>query len=143
MGCPVGIGPEIILKFFAASPRSGRSRFVVLGDLGVLRKTAAQLAPGVDVESWQPGTEVPEGVVPVLELSHLEPGRLQWGQPDLDTGRAMARYIEEAVRLIRQGTLAGMVTCPITKTALNRAGLSGVVGAGARLHVSCFPLLQQ
>lgn len=122
MGCPVGIGPEIILKYFAASRREGGGRFVVLGDSGVLRATATHLDLEVEVASWSPGTAVPAGVVPVLALSHLEPDRLRWGQPDRETGQAMARYIEEAVRLIRQGTLAGMVTCPIAKTALNRAG---------------------
>ena len=122
MGCPVGIGPEIILKFYLDFPRPAGSRFVVLGDIGVLRATAELLGLTVAMVPWQPGAEAPAGTVPVLELSHLAADRLQWGQPGLDTGRAMGRYIEEAVRLIRQGTLAGMVTCPITKTALNRAG---------------------
>ena len=122
MGCPVGIGPEIILRLFADPGRSGDGRFVVLGDRGVLEATRTLLGLDVEVVSWQPGSAVPAGAVPVLELSHLEPGRLRWGQPDRETGLAMARYIEEAVRLIRQGRLAGMVTCPITKTALNRAG---------------------
>ncbi len=122
MGCPVGIGPEIILRFFAAPfSRPGR-RFVVLGDMGVLRRTAGFLGLQVPLVTWRPGDAVPGEVMPVLEVSHLDPERLHWGRPDSDTGRAMGRYIEEAVGLIRTGTLAGMVTCPITKTALNRAG---------------------
>ncbi len=122
MGCPVGIGPEIILRFFASAPQSGNSRFVVLGDPGVLRRTAALLGLAVEVVDWHPGTLVPEAAVPVLPLSRLDVTGLRWGRPDDETGRAMAGYIEEAVRLVRAGDLAGMVTCPITKTALNRAG---------------------
>jgi len=47
---------------------------------------------------------------------------LAWGRPDALTGRAMAGYIEAAVRLTRQGVLAGIVTCPITKKGLQLAG---------------------
>ncbi|MFP7755968.1 4-hydroxythreonine-4-phosphate dehydrogenase PdxA [Thermodesulfobacteriota bacterium B35] len=122
MGCPVGIGPEIILRFFAGRPSFSDHRFVVLGDMGVLRRTAGLLGLQVPLVAWRPGEAVPGGVMPVLDVSHLDPERLRWGRPDSDTGRAMGRCIEEAVRLILAGTLAGMVTCPITKTALNRAG---------------------
>lgn len=46
------------------------------------------------------------------------------GSPNRQTGRAMARYIEETVRLIGEGGLSGMVTCPIAKSALKAAGYS-------------------
>jgi len=47
---------------------------------------------------------------------------MQWGKPDIRTGKAMAGYIEEGVRLVQDGTLSAMVTCPITKSALKLAG---------------------
>jgi 4-hydroxythreonine-4-phosphate dehydrogenase len=120
MGCPVGVGPEIALRF----PATGQDRAftpVVLGDLGVLRRTAQLLGVTAPVVAWQPGAPVLPGVINVYSLSDLGPG-LRWGQPDAETGRAMARYIEEAVRLIQAGDLAAMVTCPITKSALKMAG---------------------
>ncbi|MEN8143257.1 MAG: 4-hydroxythreonine-4-phosphate dehydrogenase PdxA, partial [Thermodesulfobacteriota bacterium] len=64
---------------------------------------------------------VARGAVNVMPLSNL--GReLRWGEPDVETGRAMAGYIEKAVRLADQGVVAGIVTCPITKLALAMAG---------------------
>lgn len=123
MGCPVGIGPEIILKFFQQLPPSVEQRPVVLGDLGVLRRCARRFAPDLAPVSWAPGAAPPPAAaVPVLELSQLDPETLHWGEPTAETGRAMGCYIEEAVRLTRQGTLSGITTCPITKTALQMGG---------------------
>ncbi|MEW6594844.1 MAG: 4-hydroxythreonine-4-phosphate dehydrogenase PdxA [Thermodesulfobacteriota bacterium] len=122
MGCPVGVGPEILLRFLAGDSTHAFTP-VVLGDLGVLHRTAQLLGMETPVVAWQPGTPVQPGAVNVHSLSDLGSG-LRWGQPDAGTGRAMARYIEEAVRLIAAGELAAMVTCPIAKSALKMAGYS-------------------
>ena len=121
MGCPVGIGPEIIIRFYQQMTGFQAYRPVVIGDLGVLNRCAAELAVDLDIVRWQPGEPVRDRALHVLSLSDLGPN-LKWGHPDVATGRAMALYIEEAVRLIDDGTLAGMVTCPIAKSALNLAG---------------------
>jgi len=123
MGCPVGVGPEILLRYFAEAGDNACAA-VVLGDSGVLHRCAMQLGLEVGIVDWQPGQEVVPGVVPVLSLSNLAETECRWGQPNKQTGLAMANYIEEAVRLIGEGALAGMVTCPIAKSALKAAGYS-------------------
>ena len=121
MGCPVGIGPEIILRFLAqAGP--GLVRWpVVIGDKGVLRRCGAALGIGIPVVEWQPGAPCQPQALNVLSLSDLGEG-LRWGNPTPETGRAMGRYIEEAVRLVQGNQLAGLVTCPIGKAALKAGG---------------------
>jgi 4-hydroxythreonine-4-phosphate dehydrogenase len=47
---------------------------------------------------------------------------LYWGVPGKETGHAAVAYIMEAVRLIDQGELDAMVTCPIAKYAIRLAG---------------------
>lgn len=122
MGCPVGVGPEIILRFFAASVSNHAGPAVVLGDIGVLQRCARQLDIDISIEEWSPGQDVPLGGIAVLALSNLDENDCRWGSPNRQTGLAMARYIEEAVRLSSEGALAGMVTCPIAKSALKEAG---------------------
>jgi 4-hydroxythreonine-4-phosphate dehydrogenase len=121
MGCPVGIGPEIILRFLAQAGRRIALWPVVIGDLGVLRRSAATLEIPFRVVDWQPGALLEPQALNVLSLSDLGQG-LCWGKPTMETGRAMGRYIEEGVRLVRQGQLAGLVTCPIGKAALRAGG---------------------
>jgi len=122
MGCPVGIGPEIILKLFSSPLAANGYAPVVLGDIGVLRRAATALGHAPELAAWVPGDPIRPGTIPVCSLTSLAAENLQWGKPDAETGRAMARYIEEGVRLARSGILAGIVTCPITKKALNLAG---------------------
>lgn len=122
MGCPVGIGPEVILKFFSTVKEFPRYQPVVLGDLGVLQRCASKLHISLRFQPWQPGSTFSPGLVPVLELSTLPIADLSWGQPTPATGKAMALYIEEAVQLISHGIFAAMVTCPISKISLHQAG---------------------
>ncbi len=128
MGCPVGIGPEIILKFFALRSYSlAGFPTVVVADPAVLRWCGQQVGISMDITEWAPGDAIEPDVVPVLRPKHLIDlpiERLAWGEPDKNTGKAMACCIEEAVQLIGRGIFSGMVTCPITKKALKEAGYS-------------------
>lgn len=122
MGCPVGVGPEIILKYFQDRGRSKDIVPVVLGDINVLRRCSRELGCGQTCIPWSPGDPVPAEGIPVFSISTLDASALRWGRPDRDTGRAMADYIISAVRLIQAGILDGMATCPISKMALHEAG---------------------
>ncbi|MBU0674545.1 MAG: 4-hydroxythreonine-4-phosphate dehydrogenase PdxA [Proteobacteria bacterium] len=121
MGCPVGIGPEIIIRFHEDLDEDPEFLPVVIGDIGVLSRCAGELGSAIPIFPWQSGQLVRRNGVNVLPLSDLS-GSLRWGVPSRQTGLAMGRYIEEAVRLIGAGELAGMVTCPITKSSLYEAG---------------------
>lgn len=121
MGCPVGIGPEIVLRLHQALPVDPEFYPVVLGDLEVLARCREELRLDVDLLAWRPGEEPVAGAVNVLPLSGLGRG-LTWGRPTAATGQAMIAYIEEGVRLCQAGVLAGLVTCPIAKVALKMAG---------------------
>ncbi len=122
MGCPAGIGPEIILRYFAARPAGSQVFPIVIGDLGVLEKCRRQLGLAVRCASWAADTALPDDVLPVIASSALDPDALHWGQPNRDTAEAMVSSIKTAVGLIEQGVLDGMATCPISKAAMQSAG---------------------
>lgn len=122
MGCPAGIGPEIILRHFAKRSWPADIQPVVLGDIGILEKCAADLSLEADCRAWQPDRPVPESGIPVLEVSTLNTTEHSWGQPTAATATGMAQYILTAVKLLKNGTLDGMATCPISKSALQKAG---------------------
>ncbi len=122
MGCPVGIGPEIIHGFFQSHENTVNFQPLVLGDLARMKFVGSLLGIDKKVVSWLPGDNFTENTLPVLDLTALPENSLSWGQPDLSTGRAMAEYIIQGVELIQKDLLAGIVTCPITKSALNNAG---------------------
>ncbi|MEJ2689335.1 MAG: 4-hydroxythreonine-4-phosphate dehydrogenase PdxA [Deltaproteobacteria bacterium] len=125
MGCPSGVGPEIVLRLFEREQLAARvSPFVVLGDCGVLQRCAEELAIPCKIKAWNPGEGPSPRRLNVLACSALDLSDFAWGRPNLATGKAMARYIEEAVRLIGEGRLSAMATCPIGKKTLQQAGYS-------------------
>ena len=122
MGCPVGIGPEIILRYCAEAVLPDGIQPIIIGDLHVLLRLASELNIAASFVTWQPGALLPANKVPVVQASSLAVHDLTWGHPDGATGVAMAGYIETGVALVRQGILQGLTTCPISKLSLNDAG---------------------
>lgn len=122
MGCPAGIGPEIILRYFAGNEIPSDIQPVVLGDRKVLEKCSADLQLPGQCIPWLPGSPLPADGIPVVQLSALEMKDIDWGHPNKATGIAMAHYIENGVRLAQQGFIQGIATCPISKSSLNDAG---------------------
>lgn len=120
MGDAVGIGPEIIVKAFE---RGELADAVVIGDPAVLRRAGAPMTALIDAPADL--AEVPAGCLPVLCPAGLpaDLAALPWGVIDARAGGAAARCIEDAVRQVRQGRAAAIVTAPIHKEALAAAGV--------------------
>ncbi len=111
MGDPAGIGPEVVLKAVTSSKVKRLCRLAVLGDEMVLRYLARKMGIG-----W------PAADIRIINLSSLNPEEIRPGRPDSACGRAMMRYVEEAVLMAMDGDVDAMVTGPINKEAINRAG---------------------
>ncbi len=111
MGDPAGIGPEVVLKAVTSSKVKRLCRLAVLGDEVVLRYLARKM-----------GIEWPAADIRIINLSSLNPEEIRPGRPDSACGRAMMRYVEEAVLMAMDGDVDAMVTGPINKEAINRAG---------------------
>jgi 4-hydroxythreonine-4-phosphate dehydrogenase len=125
MGCPAGIGPEILVRLFAGETQwrpDPAWPTVVVGDLGILQQAAQVTKRQVRPTPWQPGHNITAGEMPVLQVDSPDLHDLKWGQPTEASGRAMARYIEQTVALLGSGQGSALITCPISKFSLQAAG---------------------
>ena len=125
MGDPCGIGPEIIVKALQQPDVSGSCVPFVIGDAAAM--TRALTVTGSDltlcsITDPSGAGAVPEGCIPLLELTKLTPDGLVYGDPTAASGDAAFRYICSAARFCLDGRAAAMVTAPISKGAMNRAG---------------------
>jgi 4-hydroxythreonine-4-phosphate dehydrogenase len=128
MGDAAGIGPESVVRAFAAGQAAGCA---VVADAKVLERAAALLPEPAPVRRLDgPGAlqglhALPAGIVPVLEPPGLPDGLagLPWGRVDARAGAAAARCVEHAVGLVRAGDAAALVTAPLHKEALAAAGV--------------------
>ncbi|OYT87296.1 MAG: 4-hydroxythreonine-4-phosphate dehydrogenase PdxA [Burkholderiales bacterium PBB6] len=146
MGDPCGIGPEIILKAWAAGECDDA---VVVGDPAVIQRAAEVLGLCVDMDvlaewpaAWPHQWVGSKAHLRVLAPAGLPSGlaALPWGQVHPDAGRAAAACIDVASALTLQGRAAAMVTAPIHKEALGAAGVpfpghTEMLQAAAAAHV--------
>jgi 4-hydroxythreonine-4-phosphate dehydrogenase len=120
MGDPAGIGPEIILRALAQEKVRRLARFLVFGNPRVLEETAERLSLEMPLaRAEEPAFADEPQVVAADRMGEapLLPGR--WSDR---TGRASLSYIFRAVEACKGGLADGMVTAPISKAAIHRAG---------------------
>jgi 4-hydroxythreonine-4-phosphate dehydrogenase len=122
MGEPAGIGGEIALQAWLRRAE-GVPPFYLIDDPGRLKRLAQTLGWPVDVRTIAEPSHVPAvfaeslPVVPIGGTPLAEPGK-----PDPADAKLVIRAIEAAVADVRAGRAAALVTNPINKDALYRAG---------------------
>jgi len=125
MGCPAGIGPEIIIKAFAANPEWLLSPpAAVIGDMNILKKASRALDIDIPLKSWVPGDPISDSAIHVITRTDLNAEDILWGKPNPVTGKASFEYVTEGIRLCLGKSLSGLVTGPISKLGLRLAGIS-------------------
>jgi 4-hydroxythreonine-4-phosphate dehydrogenase len=122
IGEPAGIGAEIIARAWSLRRERGLSPFYVVADPVFLAKRLARLGfdmPMTVVEPEEAATEF-DHALPVFDLGQPIEDRL--GELTETTAAPTVAAIETAIRHIRDGRAAGIVTAPIHKANLYAAG---------------------
>ncbi|MBI3973209.1 MAG: 4-hydroxythreonine-4-phosphate dehydrogenase PdxA [Chloroflexi bacterium] len=133
MGDPVGIGPEVVAKAVAAEEVRAACRPLVIGNAVILRRAAQQGRVALDVrEVSAPDEPVERGdeTGDVPRVAVLDPlgdqapplESLPLGNVSAAAGKASVEYVIHAIDLAMRRAAAGIVTAPINKEAINRAG---------------------
>jgi len=125
MGDPCAVGPEIIVKAWEHPGVVGRCTPLVVGDGRALERAVQACGSRLgiaEIAEPEEARTVPDGTMALLPLSHLPEEDLRYGRPTLAAGDAAYRYVCTAARLCLAGRVAAMVTAPINKEAMNRAG---------------------
>ena len=124
MGDAAGIGPEIILKAYAAGDLDCALP-VVVGDCSVLEYYNRLLGLGVPLRMISDPSEASSGTLSVIQVGSLRPGTdFEPGRSSAACGEAVVEYIKRAVKLCLEGKALAMVTAPISKHSMHQAGYS-------------------
>jgi len=125
MGDPCGVGPEIIVKALRSAEIAGICMPFVIGDRPALERALAVCGSPLKIHQITAPEEAPvapRDTIPLLALSQLPGSDICFARPTAASGDAVYRYICSAARLCLDGRAAAMVTAPISKEAMNRAG---------------------
>ncbi|MGJ5011283.1 4-hydroxythreonine-4-phosphate dehydrogenase PdxA [Bradyrhizobium oligotrophicum] len=124
LGEPAGIGPDITLQAWLRRTELGLPAFYVRGDPVFLAQRARLLDLPVTVDEVRPeqAAQAFGTVLPVVSTG-LAVTALP-GRPDTTSAAAAIGSIREAVADVRAGRASAVVTNPIAKAVLYRAGFS-------------------
>jgi 4-hydroxythreonine-4-phosphate dehydrogenase len=127
-----GIGPEIVLKSLQHVVRQSAVVPLLVGPLSVFSHYARMLGLPLrfervllsDVLDWQRSHISGDlRTIPVIESSPgalaLRPGRVS-----RRAGKVASQAIETAVTLVQMGAAGAMVTAPVSKRAMHKAGIT-------------------
>ena len=117
IGDPNGIGPEVVLKAADAT----EADLLALGSADALRQHAERLGLGPVVEVTEPSETVGEGLA-VLDPDPGTTTAIDWGQTTASGGRRAMEAVACAIDLALAGHVDGVVTAPISKEAIQKAG---------------------
>lgn len=109
MGDPAGIGPEVVVA--AAARLARKCDIVVFGDAALIERAAAVI--GVDLAR--------SAIAEVREIGKRFAGA-RWPKPSRAAGAAAFRYLDNAAKAVLRGEFPALVTAPINKLWMNRAG---------------------
>jgi 4-hydroxythreonine-4-phosphate dehydrogenase len=117
-GDPSGIGPEITLK----AALTGKTPFVAIADPEHMAKLSAELELNLDICIWQPGQKLDKHYLSIFP--HRWPAEVIAGHPDDANSASILGAIEQAVTHVLAGDASALVTNPINKYVLYKAGFT-------------------
>jgi 4-hydroxythreonine-4-phosphate dehydrogenase len=121
MGDPAGIGPEVALKAAAVILREQKSVPLLVGSEAVFHRDIDRYGLSVRLYTDNP-VGLDEGIRLVESVSTPK-HQFSYGRPSADSGRAAYDSIVTAVDMVAKGELDAIVTAPISKHALGKAGV--------------------
>ncbi len=128
MGDPAGIGPEIIVKALHTPKVWRLCRPLIIGSHTVLAQTIHSLKMSLSIDlidahdSHQPGHRYRRSHLPVFDPFSQPMAPVPLGRTSAKAGGMAVTCIHTAVRMAQAGCVAGIVTAPINKEAMHRAG---------------------
>jgi 4-hydroxythreonine-4-phosphate dehydrogenase len=124
LGDVTGIGPEVTVKVLGRMPATEDCRYVLLGDRGHALAWCERL--GVDLEVREFHGRTSAGRIFIHEPT--EPLLLDLPAGDARAAKAAVAWLRAGADLCLRGELDALVTAPVNKAAIVRAGESVFVG---------------
>jgi 4-hydroxythreonine-4-phosphate dehydrogenase len=124
IGEPAGIGPDIAIAAWLRRREDRLPPFYLIGDAGFIRDRASILGADVSLAQISAETAVAAfaDALPVVATGHRITARA--GRPDTSSAPAAIASIRHAVADVIAGRAAAVVTNPIAKSVLYRAGFA-------------------
>jgi len=116
MGDPSGIGAQIIPK--ALDKVVDLADYVIIGDKWVFNQALGARCSVSGVNNR----------VKFIDLNNVNHKKFKFGEVKAEYGKASIEYLDKALELLKNKQIDCLVTCPVSKEAINLAGLKDFSG---------------
>lgn len=120
IGEPAGIGPEVILKSLSTLRRMKGARFVIFTPHQCMEHHATKLGLRIPLPVV---SDLADRSKKVALFEPIDPVPLRIGTTTAATGRAAFQLITEGIHHALDGKIDALVTAPVSKYAINKAGI--------------------
>lgn len=149
LGDPAGIGPEVAIAAVASSQVQKVCRPLLIGDERIVRRAAQWTGCDWEIVSITPETEKSRTLeiirgkkLFVLHTGDAPPQKIPVGRLSSAAGRAAYSWVRQGALLALKNRIDALVTAPLNKEAVLKAGIEGFTGhtellaelSGAKSH---------
>ncbi len=120
-GDPAGVGPEVVLKSFVALPKSIRNRITVFGDIEYFHTLNKLTGANVQLEAVGQAGRSDDCLRIEQAVTHPYSAN-NMGKALKKCGASSMIALDKAIGAVMQGRFGALVTAPINKESVNRAG---------------------
>jgi len=110
MGDPAGAGPQAIA--LSLKRLYGKAHFTIIGDERIFEKAKKKA-----------GSAAGTGAYDFVDLKNVAQKTFRFGRPTFECGRAAVDYIDYALGMLKEGRIDCLVTGPVSKEMICRAGI--------------------
>lgn len=121
MGDPSGIGPEIALKSLYKHDDL-RLNSIIYGSKNVIEYYKEILDLDIKINTIIDDKDFDKNKINIVNIKDYK--EMNIGKVDPESGKLAFRYIEKAIDDAMNKKVSAVVTCPINKEALNKAGIN-------------------
>ncbi len=122
LGEPAGIGPDITIAAWLRRRELNLPAFYLLGDEALIARRARAIGADIRTAAVSPGEAVSTFADALPVVTTGERATAEPGKPDASSAPAALASIRQAVTDVREGRAGAVVTNPIAKSVLYRAG---------------------
>ncbi|MFH1898399.1 MAG: 4-hydroxythreonine-4-phosphate dehydrogenase PdxA [Candidatus Desantisbacteria bacterium] len=122
LGDVCGIGPEVVIK--AINLLQNEYPLLIIGDAKAFKHFCAQWLDGWNILSVDSPSSArfEPGILNILDMKNINLDHITQGKVCPEAGKAAVEYIKTAVGLALSGKISSIVTTPINKEAIHKAG---------------------
>jgi len=121
MGDYNGIGPEVILKALNTTKLSNWTP-IIMGNETIFTFYASKIGFTQPFHPIQKPDDIKEGAINILNVVNVTESSIQPGKCNQQAGRCAMEAVNKGIQWCLQEHAQGLVTAPISKEAINKAG---------------------